>query len=284
MAVVIVTDSSACLAADLADRYGIGVVPLHVLIDDQELREGIDEIPLDLTDGAISTSGASPGELTAAYASALEASGGDGVLAVHISRQLSGTWEAGRQAASALGGPIRVVDSLGAGMGSGFPALAAARAARAGASLDETFEAAVDVAHRARCYIVVDRIDQLRRGGRLSTAAAFLGTALAMQPVFQIIDGKLALKEKTRTSSKALAKLVDAAVKASGDRPTALAVQHLEAPQRAQRIADQLRQRIPNITELIISEFGATLGVHLGPGAIGVLVVPGGAGPIVDED
>lgn len=277
MPVVVVTDSSACLPVELAEDYGIIVVPLHVLVGDDAVLEGVDEMPGELYDGAATTSAASPGELKVAYTRAMRASKGDGVVAVHLSRHLSGTWEAGRQAELALDDNVRVVDSRGAGMGTGFAALAAARRAAAGGSRDEVYRAAVDVAKRSKCYIVVDRLDQLRRGGRISTAAAVLGTALAMQPVFQVVDGKLALKEKTRTSSKALAKLVEAAVKASGDTPTALAVQHLDAAERAEQIADELRSRIPHVDEVVICEFGPTLGVHLGRGAVGVVVVPGGA-------
>jgi DegV family protein with EDD domain len=278
VSVIVVTDSSACLAPEVAEELGIRIVPLHVLVEDVELREGVDEIPRDLAGAAVTTSAASPGEMRVAYTRALAESDGDGVVGVHISRQLSGTWEAGRQALDELGGKVRIVDSLGAGLGSGFPALAAARMARTGAGLDDVYRAAVDVAARSRCYIVVDRIEQLRRGGRISTAALVFGTALVTKPLLQIVDGKLVLKEKARTSSKVFVKLVDAAVKAAGDGEVAVAVQHLDAVDRADEVVAELRKRIPKISELVVSEFGPTLGVHLGPGAVGVVVVPGGAG------
>ncbi|MFC7450758.1 DegV family protein [Rhodococcus daqingensis] len=279
MPVVVVTDSSACIAPEVAQRYGIRVVPLHVLVDGRDVREGVDEMPHPIPQGAtVSTSGASPGELTEAYARALAESAGDGVLAVHISRQLSGTWEAGRQAAEGFGDRVRIVDSQSTAMGLGYPALAAARVAKAGGDLRAVYQRAVDVANRGRLLIMVDRLDHLRRGGRIGTAAALLGTALAMKPVLHVVDGKLVLREKTRTATKALAKIVESAAEYAGDGPAALAVHHLQAPDRAEEIAEALRERIPSISEMVVSEIGSVIGAHVGPGAIGVLVCPGGAG------
>ncbi len=280
MTVVVVTDSSACVPPDLKARYDIRVVPLHVLLDGVEFREGVDELPDSVFSSNATTSGAAPAELAAVYEAAIADSDGDGVLAVHISRQLSATWESGRKAALELDGRIRLVDSRGAGLGCGFPVLAAARAAAAGADLDSVYETTVSAAERARSFIVVDRLDQLRRGGRISTAAALLGTALAMKPLLQVTGGKLVLREKARTSGKAIAKLVDAATQAAGAGPVSVAVHHLQAPERAERIASALRERLPNHTELLITEFSAVLGVHVGAGAVGVVVVPEGAGAV----
>jgi len=274
MPVIVVTDSSAGVPAELAARLDIRTVPLHVLIDGVELREGIDPMPVDYTAAAASTSAASPGDLRDAYKRAYAASGGDGVLGVHISRQLSGTWEAARHAAADLDGPVRLVDSLGAGLGTGFPAIAAARRAQAGADLDEVYRTATRVAERARCFIVVDRLEQLRRGGRISTAAAVFGTALITRPLLHIVDGRIALADKARTTSKVFDKLIAAAVRAAGEAPTAIAVQHLDAAPRAGEVVEQLRTRISNAGEVIVAEFGPTLGIHLGPGAVGVLVIP----------
>ncbi|WP_327144549.1 DegV family protein [Nocardia sp. NBC_01327] len=280
MTVVVVTDSSASLPADLVAELGVLAVPLHVLVDDREIREGIDDCDIDYGSSTVTTSGASPGDLKAVYERAWELSEGDGVVAVHISRQLSGTWEAGRQAIRDMdaGDRVRLVDSLSAGLGTGLPVLAAARRARGGAVLDVVYDAAVAAAARGRAFIVVNRTEQLRRGGRLSTAAAFFGTELVTKPILQIVEGRLELREKARTRSKAFAKLIAAAVDAAGDDGAAVAVQHLGAEESANTIAAQLRDLIPGIRELIVAEFGPTLGVHLGMGAVGALVVPGGCG------
>ncbi|MFG1792363.1 DegV family protein [Nocardia sp. NPDC049149] len=276
MAVVVVTDSSANLPAELVDELDIAIVPIHVLIGDRTIREGVDPVDIDYSSDTVTTSAASPGELRAVYEAALARSDGDGVVAVHISRQLSGTWEAGRQAVRDMDAAdkVRLVDSLGAGLATGLPVLTAARRARDGAALDVVYDTAVAAAARARTFILVNRTEQLRRGGRLSSAAAFFGSDLVTKPLLQIVEGRLELREKVRTRSKAFAKLVAAAVDAAGDDGATIAVQHLGAEEAANTVAAQLRDLVPGIRELIIAEFGPALGVHLGPGAVGVLVLP----------
>ncbi|WP_063046816.1 DegV family protein [Nocardia pseudovaccinii] len=278
MAVVVVTDSSASLPAELVAELDIAVVPLHVLVGDRTIREGVDAIDIDYGSDTVTTSAASPGELRAVYEQALARSNGDGVVAVHLSRQLSGTWEAGRQAVRDMDAAdqVRLVDSLGAGLATGLPVLAAARRAHTGATLDVVYDTAVAAASRSRTFILVNRTEQLRRGGRLSSAAAFFGSELVSKPLLQIVEGRLELREKVRTRSKAYAKLVAAAVDAAGDDGAAVAVQHLGAEDAANTVATQLRELLPGIRELIVAEFGPTLAVHLGVGAVGVLVVPGG--------
>lgn len=278
MAVVVVTDSSASLPAELVGELDIAVVPLHVLVGDRAIREGVDAIDIDYGSDTVTTSAASPGELRAVYEQALERSNGDGVVAVHLSRQLSGTWEAGRQAVRDMDAAdqVRLVDSLGAGLATGLPVLAGARRARSGATLNIVYDTAVAAASRSRTFVLVNRTEQLRRGGRLSSAAAFFGSELVSKPLLQIVEGRLELREKVRTRSKAYAKLVAAAVDAAGDDGAAVAVQHLGAEDAANTVASQLRELLPGIRELIVAEFGPTLGVHLGVGAVGVLVVPGG--------
>ncbi|WP_306361173.1 DegV family protein [Nocardia sp. CC227C] len=280
MTVVVVTDSSASLPADLVADLGVLTVPLHVLVDDRQFRDGVDEFDIDYGSSAVTTSAASPGELREAYERALELSAGDGVVAVHLSRQLSGTWEAGRQAIRDMEAAdrVRLVDSLSAGLGTGLTVLAAARRARDGGSLDVAYDAAVAASVRGRAFIVVNRTEQLRRGGRLSSAAAFFGTELVTKPILQIVDGRIELREKARTRSKAITKLVAAAVDAAGEDGAAVAVQHLGAEEAATTVVEQLRELIPGIREMIVTEFGPTLGVHLGMGAVGALVVPGGCG------
>ena len=280
MAVVVVTDSSASLPAQLVSDLGIDVVPLHVLVDDRAIREGVDEVAIDYISENVTTSAPSPGELRRAYTDALERSGGDGVVAVHLSRQLSATWECGRAAVRDMGpdAPVRLVDSLGAGLATGLPVLAAARQAAAGAPLDQVFGSAVGAAERSRTFILVNRTEQLRRGGRLSTAATFFGSELVSKPVLQLVQGRLELREKVRTRTKAFAKLVAAAVETAGATDAVVGVQHLGAADAAATVLAQLRERIPRLGEVLTAEFGPALGVHLGVGAVGVLVLPGGCG------
>ena len=273
MSVVVVTDSSARLPADLLRQWDIRVVPLHVLVDGEDLGDGVDDMPTDLYQRPqVSTAGASPAELARGYRSALADSGGDGVVAVHLSTALSSTVGAAQHAAAEFAGAVRVVDSRSAGMGTGFVALAAARAARAGAQLDEVAAQAESAASRVSAYIVVQRLDNLRRSGRIGTAASWLGTALSVKPLLRIEDGKLVLAQRVRTTSKAVAAMVEQVLEVVGEGRAALAVQHVDNPAGAADLAATLASALPACGPPVITDLGPVLGVHLGPGAVGVVV------------
>lgn len=128
MTVVVVTDTSSRLPPDLRDQWSIREVPLHILLDDADLRDGVDDVPDDIHKRNATTAAATPAELANAYQQALADSGGDGVVAVHISSALSGTYGAAERTAADLDPAIRVIDSKSAAMGAGFTVLTAARA------------------------------------------------------------------------------------------------------------------------------------------------------------
>lgn len=273
MAVAVVTDSSARLPAEAIAEWGIRVVPLHVLLDGTDLRDGVDPAPGDLYQrSSVSTAGAGPAELAAVYRAALAGSDGDGVVAVHISTELSSTVGAAEHAAREFAGQVRVVDSRSAGMGTGFVALAAARAARSGADLDTVAARARAAGERVHALIVVQRLDNLRRSGRIGTAASWLGTALALKPVLKLDDGKLVLAQRVRTTSKAVAAMVEQVLEIVGEGRAALAVQHVDNPSGAADLAATLSAALPGCGTPVVTDLGPVLGVHLGPGALGVVV------------
>jgi DegV family protein with EDD domain len=270
--VVVVTDSSARLPADLTVPLDIRVVPLHILRDGADLRDGVDAMPVDLYQSPqVSTAGASPTELAAVYQAALEA-GGDGVVAVHISTELSSTLGAAEHAAQGFGGAVRVVDSQSAGMGTGFVALAAARAARQGADLEHVAAEAQAAVSRVHAYIVVQRLENLRRSGRIGTAASWLGTALAVKPLLTLAGGKLVPAQRVRTMSKAIAAMVEQVLEVVGESRAALAVHHVDNPDGAADLAATLTAALPACGPPLVTDLGPVLGVHLGPGALGVVV------------
>ncbi|MCX6480026.1 MAG: DegV family protein [Mycobacterium sp.] len=272
MPVVVVTDSSARIPAEMLAESGIAVVALHILIDGRDLRDGVDEVPPDLYQRAASTAGASPAELAGAYRAALERSGGEGVVAVHLSAELSSTIGSAEHAAAQFDGRVRVIDSRSAAMGTGFAALAAARAAGAGAVLDEVAAAARDAARRTHAFIVVQRLENLRRSGRITAAASWLGTALALKPLLRIADGHLVPAQRVRTTSKAIAAMVEQVIDVVGEGRAALAVHHVDNPAGAADLAATLAAALPACGPAIVTELGPVLGVHLGPGALGVVV------------
>ncbi|MGH4024565.1 MAG: DegV family protein [Pseudonocardiaceae bacterium] len=281
MPVAVVTDSTAYLPEGLAERRGIRQVSMHVLVDGRSRRDGVQLGPSDLVAAlgqrlTVSTSRPTPGEFEAVYGEALQA-GADGVVSVHLSRALSGTWEAARLAAEQVGSErVRVVDSRSTGMALGFAALAAAADAAAGGDLEEVFTTAERVAARTHTYFSVDTLEHLRRGGRIGPAAALLGTALAVKPLLFVDAGRIVPLEKVRTAARARARLVELAAQVAGSELVDVAVHHLGAPQRAGELAEQLRARLPKLNECFISEVGAALGAHAGPGMLGLVVLPGG--------
>ena len=271
--VTVVTDSASRLPADALVDWGIRVVPLHVLVGGRDLRDGVDTVPVELDQcSQVSTAGASPAELTAGYRTALAASGGDGVVAVHISAALSSTCGAAERAARGFDGAVRVIDSGSAGMGIGFVALTAARAARGGADLDTVAAHAAAAASRVHAYIVVQRLENLRRSGRIGAAASWLGTALALKPLLRMDNGHLVLAQRVRTTSKAITAMVEHVLEVVGERRAALAVQHVDNPAGAADVAATLASALPACGPPIVTDLGPVLGVHLGPGALGVVV------------
>ncbi|MFD0207019.1 MULTISPECIES: DegV family protein [Saccharothrix] len=278
MSTTIVTDSTAYLPEGFAERNGVRVVPLHVAVDGRSRLDGVDFGPAELAAALgehrrVTTSRPTPGELAEVYRSVL-AEGAEAIVSVHLSRELSGTWEAARLAAEEVDPTrIRVVDSRATGMGLGFAVLAACAAGDDPACAEE---AAVAAAARVRMFFCVETLDHLRRGGRIGAAAALVGTALAVKPLLHVDDGRIVPLEKVRTMGRAIGRLVDLAASAAGSGPVGLAVHHLAAPERAAELATLLDERVPGSTGCLISEVGAVIGAHTGPGVLGVVVLPGG--------
>jgi DegV family protein with EDD domain len=277
--VVVVTDSTAHLPEGFAVRHSVRVAPLHVVMDDHTGLDGIDIGPTELATALserrlVTTSRPTPHEMAEIYRAEL-ANGADAVVSVHLSRQLSGTWDSARLAAEEVGvGKVRVVDSRTTGMGLGFAALRASAAAADGADAMDVEAEAVTSAARTKTFFVVETLEYLRRGGRIGAAAALLGTALAVKPVLHVADGRIVPLEKVRTTSRAVARLVDLAAEAAGDGRVELAVHHLAAPDRAAELATRLDERLPQANGCVVSELGAVIGAHTGPGVLGVVVLP----------
>ena len=272
MPVIVVTDSSARLPEDMIAEWGIRVVPLHILVDGNDLRDGVEETPADLYQRQVTTAGASPTELAAVYREALSDSDDDGVVAVHISNELSSTLGAAQHAAREFDGAVRVVDSKSAGMGTGFVALAAARAARDGGDLSTVVAQAESTVPRVHAFLVVQRLENLRRSGRIGAAASWLGTALALKPLLRIDDGKLVLAQRVRTTSKATVAMVEHVLAVVGEQRAALAVHHVDNPAGAAEVAATLAGALPGCGPAVVTDLGPVLGVHLGPGAVGVVL------------
>lgn len=278
--VAVVTDSTAYLPPGTADAEGLTVVPLQVILDGRSHPEGAATSGADVARAlragqAVTTSRPAPALFAATYRE-LAASGAAAVVSVHLSSDVSGTVDAARVAAREVAGDVdvRVVDARSVGMGLGFAALAAARAAAGGAGPDAVAETAARVALGGRVWFYVDTLEYLRRGGRVTSARAWLGTALAVKPLLHLVDGRIELLERVRTSSRALDRLRDLVVAEVGDDAVDVAVHHLDASQRADALAAQLREVLPGCRHLHLCEVGAVVGAHVGPGLVAVVTAP----------
>lgn len=278
MPVAVVTDSTAYLPQQTVEQLGVRVVPLQVVVGGTSYAEGIDIDSRRVAEALrqytpVSTSRPSPHELLDVYAAAADA-GADAIVSLHISAAMSGTYESAALAARESPVPTEVVDSRSLAMGLGFLVVEAAYAAVAGDSASEIAGAARRRAALTRGFFYVATLEHLRRGGRISGAAAILGSALSIKPLLRLDDGHIEPLEKVRTASKALARLGELAAQAAGTGPVELAVHHLDAQERADELAAGLRAAVPQAGDVVVSEVGAVIGAHVGPGMVAAVVAP----------
>ncbi|MET7637904.1 DegV family protein [Streptomyces sp. NPDC005438] len=274
--VAIVTDSTAYLPTEILEWHHITVVPLTVVMGRQALEEGTQISVLSLSDAlrrraAVTTSRPSPASFTEAYRK-VAANGAKAIVSLHLSAEISGTYDAAVLAGKTAPVPVRVVDTGMVAMALGFSAISAAERAARGGSLQETVDAAEKRARHTSTYFCVDTLDYLRRGGRIGAAQALLGSALAVKPILELSEGRIEMLEKVRTSSRAIARLEEIVVERAGAREVDIAVHHLAAPERAEELAERLRGRVPYVRDLHVSEVGAVIGAHTGPGLLGAVV------------
>jgi len=280
MPVAVVTDSTASLSPAVAEAEDLLVVPLQVVIEGTAYAEGLEVSPSDVAAAlrghrSVTTSRPGPRQFLDAYTKAAE-SGAESAVSLHISAALSGTCESAILAARESPIPVEVVDSRSMGMGLGFVVLEAARRARHGAALADVVSAAERRAARTSAYFYVATLEHLRRGGRIGGASALLGSALAIRPLLVLDEGVIAPLEKVRTSARAMARLEELAVRAAAEAGgrVEVAVQHLDATDRAERLAQQLHHRLPDAGEVVVAEVSAVVGAHVGPGLVAVVVSP----------
>jgi DegV family protein with EDD domain len=280
-AVAVVTDSTCSLDPADAARADISIIPLQVVIGEvsrpeSEVRPS--EVARALREGRqVSTSRPAPGMIEKAYAE-LAGAGYDAIVSVHLSSKISSTCSAAQVAAASLGIPIEVVDSMTLAMATGYAVLTGAEAARSGAALDEVVSIVGRRAAASTTYFYVESLEYLGLGGRIGAAAPMLGSALAVKPLLTVADGEIRPSERVRTASKALTRLEELSLAALEQAATAygavdVAVHHLDNPDGAHRLLDRLSGRV-QVGRIVISELSAVLGVHVGPGTLGVVVSP----------
>jgi len=275
--VAIVTDSSASLPDGVAEELGVVVVPLQVVIGATSYDEGdattemVAEALRSFT--PVSTSRPTPAAMAEVYAAAA-AEGAEAIVSIHLTHDLSGTFDAAEVAARDAPVPVLAVDARQVGPATGYAVAAAARVAAKDGTPEEVAAAARARADACTSLFYVDTLEYLRRGGRVGTAAALIGGALAVKPLLGLADGKIVPLEKVRTAGKALARLEDLAVESADGAAVEATVAHLASPERAEQLGARLSERLDLASPIRIAELGAVLGAHVGPGMVAVCVAP----------
>ena len=283
MSIKVVTDSTSDLPKSLADALGITVVPLNVHFGDDTYKDGIDitseEFYMRLKGETQlpKTSQPSVNDFVQAYESLT--SQGDDVISIHISEKLSGTlnsaWQArntweeeasGRQGQ----GSVEIIDSGLASMGLGLVVLEVARLVNDGATREDVQRALGTMIAKTRCFVLLDTLEYLVKGGRIGKASAFVGTLLSIKPILTVADGEVHPLERVRTREKGIAKLMELAQGVAPIRSASIS--HSSTPEEVQRVKDGLSSLV-SPADIIVADFGPVVGTYAGPGGLGLCIM-----------
>ena len=274
----VVCDTTAYLPDALVAERGIQRISLYVSIDDrQEAEAGITDFAdfyerLRASEGGATTSQPSIGDFAAVYEPLLEA--GREIVSIHISAGISGTFEAAVQARDRLseegkgGERIRVFDSRSAAGGMGLCVVAASAAAAAGGDGEAVLARAQQAREELKMWFAIDTLEYLRRGGRIGGARAWIGSALKIKPILTL-EEEITPIERVRTRNRSIERLRDYARRRHEDGYDAWVVQHIQDFDTADRLIDDARE-IFGCEPAFVSEIGAVLGAHVGPGLLGI--------------
>ncbi|MBW7920150.1 MAG: DegV family protein [Anaerolineales bacterium] len=278
MKIGIVTDSTSDLPGDLAQRFGVEVVPTILVVEGKQYADGKDlsrgdfyaRLPAMRT--FPTTAAPSIGEFSARYQKLLQA-GCDFVLSIHAASQLTAVCDIARQAADDFPGRVAIVDSGSLSLGLGFQALAAAEAAESGADVETAIAFIADVRRRLRVFAALDTMDYLRRSGRVPAAVTLLGGMLSIKPLIELTDGLLKPAGATRTTRQADERM--AALLKAGLPIERLAILHTGAESRARgflsRLMEECRRELPR--EILVVNVATVIGAHVGPNGLGFAAV-----------
>ena len=278
--IAVVLDSTTTLPKDFLKGLEIRVAPAIIIWGQEEMRDGVDIQPdeffrrLAAAKEMPSTSQATPIMFQEIYAELL-AKGYD-LLVVTISSKLSGMYTSAVQAKEMFPeAKIEVVDSLTGTMTIGLSLTKVAEAIKAGASLQECRQILEHALANTGVLLTVDTLEYLHRGGRIGGATKFLGSALKLKPILEVVNGSFEGLEKVRTRSKALDRLVDLTLERIGDRrPIEIAALHADARQVAEDVIEKFKQRVETV-RTVVTSVSPGVGVHLGPGTVGLAFLAG---------
>jgi DegV family protein with EDD domain len=274
--VAIVTDSVADLPPQVAEEFGIIVVPLVVRFGTDLYRDGVDLTPdqfygrLRISKVLPATSVPPPAAFADAYDKLAEKT--NEILVISVSSKLSATYQVALQTVGLIKKQCRVevLDSQWAVMAQGFITIAAAKTAQAGASLDEVLDVARHTMHRVGMHAAFDTLEYLERGGRIGKAQAFLGSLLKVNPIIGLKDGEVYPSGRERSRAKAIDRLYNFVT--SFSNVEGLAVEYATDLDEANRLAQRLQSNYPQLP-IYLSRISPAIGTHTGPGLIVVSVL-----------
>ncbi len=278
--IAVVVDSGLDIPAQLLEQHKIAQVPVLVHWRGKQYRDKVDLGLEELFDGIAAgepfptTSQPSPGEFIEVYEPLLDQMGDEGlILSFHLGSSFSGTYASACSAAAMMpAGSVEVIDTQSLSMGGGWQALAAAKTLQAGGSAVDAISIATEIKKNTGVKLILDTLDFVRRGGRISYLQGLLGSMLNIKPLLEVRDGKLSSGKKTRSRRQSLDMLLDEVVadcRTEDGRGMHLAVGHARAEEDRQWLMEQLTQRLPAARQLPF-EVGVGIGTHGGPGVVGV--------------
>ena len=272
----IVTDSTADIPEELLERYDIRVVPINIQFGAETYREGIDiDRPtffrkLDEYPSIPTSSQPSPGQIAEVYRKL--AGDGHSIISIHVTSKHSGTYQSAVLAKSMLAeASIEVFDTLSISIGTGYQALAAARAADEGKSMEEIVQMLEGIRSRMYLYLTPATLKYLQKSGRVGKLSAALASLLNVKPVIKVEDGALEAFQNVRTRSKAIDRMVELTEEAVGmTEPVKIGITHAEVPAEAEKLRERV-ERSFNCDEMLVVDLACSLTVHGGPGIIGLI-------------
>ncbi|HBG16126.1 MAG TPA: hypothetical protein DDW93_05045 [Firmicutes bacterium] len=280
MKIGIVTDSTADLPEELVKELGIEVVPLQVIIDDHQFRDGIDlnatefyEKLATSSSHTPSTSQPSPGVFKEIYQRLLEKV--DTIVSIHIASKLSGTVHTAQMVSKMFPNKrVQVVDSFSTSMGLGSLVLEAVDALQRGMNLEQLLERLRFLRERINFLVVLDTLEYVFRGGRVSRLQHFLGSILNIKPLLRIVNGEVEIAGRARSKREALALMVEKFKAQVGTEAKSwISVMHTAAETEALKLKTIIEETFKN-AEVILNQAGPALGTHAGPGALALIAIP----------
>ena len=278
--IAIITDTDASLPAEIAAAHGIHLVPITIHFDDETYltdKDINDEQLFDRVDqeGVLPTTSApSPGAFVDAFQAAFD-NGADGIICINVSSEISATYAAAMNAREMFPNKdISIIDSRSLSLGQGFMVLAAAEAAKRGASKDEIISIAKDVRERTQLYVALSTLKYLAMSGRVGHLAAGMASLFNVKPILTVQNGKLEMLEKVRTQRKAWGRVISLVQESVGNKEIErMAIVHVRAKEDAAEFQAQLCAEVGCPQEIMLAELTPGLSVHAGAGLVGAAYV-----------